>query len=287
MIKSWLNKPYFFIKSLKFNIILSIIIGGFIFAFLSIFKPFGMFSNSNDPILYPLGFGIITTFVMILAFIYIPFLFKKTFSLEYWTVGKNIIFIISMLLTIAVVNWFYNINVQNVTKKAPIISFLEMISFTFSLSFFPTFIYMYLSEKYFREKRVKTSESLMTERISTKKIKTKKEVIVFGNNKDEKISFILDDLIYISSQGNYASFFINTNNEIKERILRNTLNNIIDGLNSHKNLIRCHKSYIINTNYIESISGNARGYYLISSLISKEIPVSRKYNKEELKKLIN
>lgn len=286
MIRDWLKKPYFFISSVKFNLTLSFLFGLFIYGFLSIFKPFGMYSLNNHPILYPLGFGIITSFLMILAFICIPLLFEKTFSVHNWTVGKNIIFLFSLILTIATVNWIYNSNVQIVSKESHLISFLEMISFTFSLSFFPIFFYMYLSEKFYSKKRTKASDDITVKKTPKKQFKSEKEITVFGNNKDEKVSFFLEDLIYISSQGNYASFFLNTNNKIKEHVLRNTLSDIEKFLKGNKNIVRCHKSYIINTKYIESISGNSRGYFLNTTTMPQQIPVSRKFSKEELEKLI-
>jgi DNA-binding LytR/AlgR family response regulator len=122
----------------------------------------------------------------------------------------------------------------------------------------------------------------------TKELKIEIETInIKGNNKEENISFVLDDLVYISSEGNYASFFIKSNNGIKERVLRNTLSNINKDLKDYKNIIRCHKSYIINSNYMDSISGNARGYFLESQTIPQQIPVSRKFKKENLKNLLN
>ena len=114
----------------------------------------------------------------------------------------------------------------------------------------------------------------------TKELKIEIETInIKGNNKEENISFVLDDLVYISSEGNYASFFIKSNNGIKERVLRNTLSNINKDLKDYKNIIRCHKPYIINSNYMDSISGNARGYFLESQTIPQQIPVSRKFKK--------
>ena len=161
-----------------------------------------------------------------------------------------------------------------------------MISYTFILSLFPIFISTFLIEKKDRVKRIKTSKEIMKFLIPKKEIKKIEEIILYATNKTENISFNLNDLIYISSQGNYASFFIKTDSEIKEIILRNTLSAIIKELNKYNNIIRCHKSYIINTNYVNAISGNARGYYLRSNSITQQIPVSRSFNKLDLQKMV-
>lgn len=287
MIRNWFKKPYFFISDIKLILEISTTIGAFIFLFLYIFEPFGMYGVYNNTFFYPLGFGLITFFTTILAFICMPLLFENTFSNDGWTVGKNIIFLFCLVLSIAIFNWFYNNNVQITVEESPLITFKEMVSYTFTLGCFPVLFYMYVSEKIYREKRVKTSEEIMKYKMP--KIVEENENILtfFGSNKNENISFKLNDLIYISSQGNYASFFINSNTGIKELVIRNTLTSITSDLTIYKNIIRCHKSYIINTNYVDSISGNARGHFLTTTTLPQKIPVSRSFSKENLRKLIN
>ena len=105
-----------------------------------------------------------------------------------------------------------------------------------------------------------------------------------SDNRKEFIGFDINNLIYITSQGNYASFFLKKENsyDLKEEILRVTLSKIESNLKNYSSIIRCHKSYIINTSYIDDITGNARGYLLKSKFLSFEIPVSRKFSKNSL-----
>lgn len=283
---NWLKKPYFLVSSIKFNVSLSLIIGLFIFLFLYIFKPFGIYSIQKGILTYTFGFGVITFLVQCFVLIIIPRVFKNKFNDENWTVGKNVIFLTFLVLTIAIFNWLYNNNTQEVSSEFPLINFYQMISYTFMVGVFPVLIFTFLSEKIHRERREKNSEKLMKFKKPNLVLKKEKKIIVFGNNKEENISFYLSDLIYISSQGNYASFFLNSDNGVKEHILRNTLTNINSNLDSFSNIIRCHKSYIINSNHMCSIAGNARGYFLTSLLTAKKIPVSRKYSKEKLQDLL-
>lgn len=57
-------------------------------------------------------------------------------------------------------------------------------------------------------------------------------------------------------------------------------------LEPYKEFVKCHRSYIVNTYHMDALKGNARNYYLESSLIDFDIPVSRSYLVKELKKLI-
>lgn len=53
------------------------------------------------------------------------------------------------------------------------------------------------------------------------------EITIYSENKKEKLTIHIDKLIYITIDGNYASFFLDTTNGVKELILRNTLANIL------------------------------------------------------------
>lgn len=282
-ILDWLKRPSYFYSNLKFNLFLCLVISSFVFLFLYIFQPFGIVNFKNSKILYTAGFGLISFVLGFLFFALLPLILKKSF--KNWTVGKNIFFLLFLVISISIGNWFYNSLVQDVNG----IELESLTSFffnTFSFSIFPIVIFTFLKEHLFRKKREKFSKKIMELKTSSEVEKSKKEIIIYGDNKKESISFNLNDLIYITSHGNYASFFINSKNGLEEHILRNTLTYIFTNLKEYSNLIRCHKSYIINTNFMDSISGNARGYFLESTLLSIQIPISRSYKKEELKNLI-
>ncbi|MDP5105491.1 MAG: LytTR family transcriptional regulator DNA-binding domain-containing protein [Polaribacter sp.] len=112
------------------------------------------------------------------------------------------------------------------------------------------------------------------------------EITIYSENKKEKLTIHIDKLIYITIDGNYASFFLDTTNGVKELILRNTLANILKQLKDYPFIVRCHKSYIINSLFFNKIKGNARGYFLKSKNIESKIPVSRSFNKKELVDLL-
>ncbi|WP_157691926.1 LytTR family DNA-binding domain-containing protein [Polaribacter sp. KT25b] len=114
----------------------------------------------------------------------------------------------------------------------------------------------------------------------------KDEITIFSENKKENLTLNIDKLIYITIDGNYASFFIKKTKGIKELILRNTLSNILKQIENYPFIFRCHKSYIINSLFFDEITGNARGYFLKSKNIENKIPVSRSLNKTELEKLL-
>lgn len=286
LLLKWFKKPFFFINSFRYNLILSLGIGLFIFLFLFTFRPFGISKTSHNLFFYTAGFGFVTFICTFLFFIILP----KFFNNEKWTIGKNIFFYFLLVLTISFFNHFYNSIIQN-TETLEVLYLKDFFIYTFSIAIFPIVFCTYIIEINFNLKRSKTSNEIMKfkafDKKSIKENKLNNKVQIFGENNIENIIFNINDLIYITSNGNYASFYIKTVNGVKKNLLRITLTRVFNDLNEYSNIIRCHKSYIINNKFIKSISGNARGYYLKSNYIQTKIPVSRNFKKEELKNLIS
>jgi DNA-binding LytR/AlgR family response regulator len=285
-IKNWLNKPYYADFSLNYRIYNCIITGLYVFIFLYVFRPFQLDLIENNIFIYTLGYGIVTFLVLFLNIIIFPLkITSSLFKEENRTILKEIIIILLSILMIGVACWFYFLLVTK-GDNVPNISLIEMILKAFYIGFFQVTIFLFIDERKSRKKREKISKQIMASKPKSNPIKNVKKIQLFGENNKESIIFCINELIFISCQGNYISLYINSNHKIKEHVLRNTLTNVIFELKEYKNIIRCHKSYIINIDNVDSISGNARGYFLISNKISKQIPVSRKFNKEKLKSLI-
>ena len=117
----------------------------------------------------------------------------------------------------------------------------------------------YLAKSYVDSKK-KIKEIEYEKEIITKKVET--SFIILNN----KTKIYVKDLKYVKSDANYLEFYTQ-----HQKILdRNKLKTILEIL--PPNFVRCHKSYIVNKNFISSIGG--------SSLIvvqNIEIPISRTY----------
>ena len=158
--------------------------------------------------------------------------------------------------------------------------------YTFLVGAIPVLFLVYINEKNLRIKRIKRVAELKNFKIKKQLAKENilnNKIIIHSDNKKENICFNIDNLVYITSQGNYASFYLKEDNgSLKEKILRVTLSKIESELDNYTKVIRCHKSYIVNTKFIDDISGNARGYLLKSTIIPFDIPVSRSFSKQSL-----
>jgi hypothetical protein len=282
---NWLSKPYYFDPSTKFKLKLSFAFGLFLFLFLFFFKPFGLIRFEKALLEYSIGMGFLDFLGTFLLLYISPLIFKDYFNEDNWTVGRNILLMAIGLLFVGIILWNFG-EVYKKTYGFDKLTLLEFLSKAFLIGIIPLTFYVFINEKRERAKREKRVFKIR-EINKENEIKVSKEIRINSDNEKEQITFKTDNLVYITSQGNYASFFLKKDDAIKEKILRTTLTKITEKLKDHPNIIRCHKSYIINSNFIHDISGNARGYLLKSNYISEEIPVSRTFSKESLKIFFN
>lgn len=111
--------------------------------------------------------------------------------------------------------------------------------------------------------------------MKSNKLKTNKVVL---NTNDGFICISLDDILYVKSSNHYCFLYTNNNEEIKIATPLKQLENIFD----NKYFYRCHRSYIVNLNYINMINTKTSIIYLVNE---KEVPLSRR-NKSELIKYL-
>jgi len=100
----------------------------------------------------------------------------------------------------------------------------------------------------------------------------------------EEFTIDLNKLVYVEAQENYSRIVWTDDNKINEKLLRVTLKKLEDQL-ADDTLVRCHRSYIINTKVNFTILGNSNGYCLKSDLLKHTIPISRSIGKEIVEKL--
>jgi len=97
------------------------------------------------------------------------------------------------------------------------------------------------------------------------------------NFSDVEISDVEKNFVLAKSDGNYCLIcYLNENKEFEKKLVRISLSNIESQLVSNK-IIRCHRSFLVNTRFNLSKKGNAQGYKLKLQFIDELIPVSRNY----------
>jgi len=110
------------------------------------------------------------------------------------------------------------------------------------------------------------------------------KIIDIKSDTKEELQIHASSLLFIEAQENYSRILWLEENEVHEKLLRVTLKNMEKQIvNDH--ILRCHRSYIINTRLYFTILGNSNGYHLKSKLFPDTIPISRSLGKEIVAKL--
>jgi DNA-binding LytR/AlgR family response regulator len=93
------------------------------------------------------------------------------------------------------------------------------------------------------------------------------------------VQFAIDKLIYIEGLGNYLNVYYE-NNGIKKMTIRETFGNLEKRLSGSEIIYKPHRSYLINLQYIEKLTGDSQGLKIHVKNFDTVIPVSRSKTNE-------
>ncbi len=94
---------------------------------------------------------------------------------------------------------------------------------------------------------------------------------------DSKKSLLVNphDLMYVESVGNYLSIVYFNDSELCQKRLRSSLKEIEDTLESFPFIVRTHRAFLVNINFITQVSGNSAGYKISMFSTDRILPVSK------------
>lgn len=106
-----------------------------------------------------------------------------------------------------------------------------------------------------------------------------------GSTGSHSITVSPTDIVYVESMSNYADICYMEEGHISHQQLRITMRQLREQLADYDYLISCHRAYIVNLNYVSSLSIRPGSDYYQLHLFGdeKQIPVSRS-NTDEIKK---
>jgi DNA-binding LytR/AlgR family response regulator len=106
----------------------------------------------------------------------------------------------------------------------------------------------------------------------------KEKVKIVAENGALELEISPDDFLFAKSDDNYVELYYFINLQKNRKVIRNTLKNIQALFPLQNKFYRCHKSYLINLDQVNHISGNAQGYKFHLKNTEDLIPVSRSNN---------
>ncbi|GAB4005804.1 LytTR family DNA-binding domain-containing protein [Spirosoma migulaei] len=286
---SLFNQPYPSTNAPVQELRKAAVIGVFVGLFLLVFQPFGInLWETPYKVLKVLGFGAVAFVITAVNFIGWPRLFPGFFGDQNWTVRREIVFVTINVLLIAIANRLYLIGLLGHEEQSGL-SWIKMILVTFLIGIFPItglvlLNYIRQLKKYSQAAadlpiHIPPSEGLTNASPSTivpTEIVGTTVTLVADNEKD-KLVLSAESLIFIESSDNYCTVVHLKNGQPVKPLLRSSLGRLEKQI-AKPHIVRCHRSYVVNLNRVERVTGNAQGYKLHLLDGQFQIPVARQYN---------
>ena len=109
--------------------------------------------------------------------------------------------------------------------------------------------------------------------------------ITLEGTTNEHVTLEISNLLYIEAVGNYVKIVSMQDNEIHTNMLRATMKQMEETLQSYPMIVRCHRAFMVNLGQVDQISSNSRVMQLVMCHSRDAIPVSRS-NVNKLKELL-
>lgn len=267
----FLKRPYPFNDDLRYNTKLIFFVSVGVLGFLYLFQPLDVSTLENEKKIYvAIGLGIITFLSLSINLLLLPSLIPQLFSRGTWNIFKEILWDIWILSTISVGYYLYfrftrifEINFYMVVKLIlfAVIPITGLVTIN-------------------RNRMLRSNLKLVNDiNKKLKENKSKDEQLVYFKSDYTKDSLVIKSslLLLIRAANNYIEIFWKEGNVIKNQLVRTSLLKAEEALHEYKFIFKCHRSFLVNINYIDKIEGSIQGYKLFFDKIDFTVPVSKNF----------
>ncbi|MBN2747034.1 MAG: LytTR family transcriptional regulator [Bacteroidales bacterium] len=257
---------------------MSIYFGFFVFLFLYIFQPFGIYGEGVDVLIVSAGFGLVTLIIMLINHYLYPVLIPNYFNPDKWTIFRALVINFWFLFSISVGNYFFDL--LFIPDQTHNYNLLEYFGITAAVGIFPSIILTFYMERKFTKEHDEMATDLNLVIEHRKTFKKTKELIFEGSGNDENLKIKPKDLVMVKSDGNYCDFLFLENQSSGTKTIRIPIKKVEEITQNEGKIMRVHRSFIINIDHISHISGNARNLTIHLTTNNIEVPISRSYERE-------
>ncbi|RFS13287.1 LytTR family transcriptional regulator DNA-binding domain-containing protein [Emticicia sp. C21] len=265
------------IRSLR-GLLIALLVGLFVAIIAVGMQPFGLdLFNHEQKTELLLGFGGVAAFAMLLVKFVLPTIFPKFYNKQNWTVARQSLHFLIMVLLITTLMVIYGNTFHIITFK------INDILKVFALSIIPVIVTTFIQQRVFQNKFAACAESINHALRTLAKSNTEQNlsVLVLGE-KDERLSLLPNQFIYAETDKTSTNIYWQNFMGVEKTTIHA---DVEKELSASPQFIRLDKNIIVNTRGILKVEGNARGYQVRIARTSREIAVPWRFHKQ-LEKLI-
>lgn len=275
ILAKWAREPYpSVISPWKVVVVPAVII----FLVLYLLQPFGIARIGSGKLWVTLGSACISAGVSSLFVWVLPWMFPRYYEERAWTLGKEVLGTLALLLCITVCVWFYVSWLCGVMPGVRL--FFTVLLWVLILGAFPTVLFAMWNRniRLARNLREATELNLRLSKKQEAEEMPSATLVFSGGTKD---TLVMDarSFLYAESEGNYVRlhYLSPKDNRPVSRLLRLTMKQAEAAVASAPFIVRCHRAFLVNLHQVTKMDGNSQGYRLRLEECAEEVPVSRAY----------
>ena len=274
---------------------LAFLFGMVVFLLMYFLQPFGKTPDGQAVLMNSSYAGLLTFLSILFVYFVLYPLFPLFFKEAKWTIGREVVLTLIIIVTIASANimagrFFWNIPLS-------ITNWLRTIFYTAIVGIAPATLSILLNQarllKKYRKEVGQINHNLhsVSPDILIKfsdlqeKIELDGGMAVSNNiltieaeNEKDNLVIPIDSFLAASSADNYVKVFYWQLDHLKTSIIRTTLKKLEENTKPFPILFRCHRTAIVNMAAVQNLTGSAQGYRLNILHLPDAIPVSRNLN---------
>ncbi len=272
-LKKLFAKPFPYLEDLRPRFLMGLIFGFYVSIFLFIFEPFGLSGIEVGKITCIIGYGVIAFLIIFFAH-YIASIAMSNEQAENWTLGNSIKMTVLLILLIGFLCWLYTeITHPEISSPRNLFHFLL---YALAIGSIPATFFYILLEQILNNKNRDRAEIMTADLHSFKKVGANDDEIHFGP-KNKVMDLSLKQLLCIRADGNYVEVFFFKEDKLHKELVRHPISKVFEEVKNNDSLKQCHRSFIVNFDKVEKVSGNARNLNLHLKEVDFPIPVSRSF----------
>lgn len=250
-------------------------VGVFVGLFLFLIRPFNIEGPWADLAWASVGFGAVTVIFGWVFEIVSRFVLKIETDGPKWTLGKWILMCIVLVVWIALGNYLF-VNWLSGWRALGYFNFIRMIGYTSLIGIFPVALSGVVIQLRAANKNEQAATDI-TEHLHSETKDSKEENLELDAENGQGLTVNVADVRYVEAMQNYVTVWFLKDGKPHKEMLRSTIGSIEEQFQG-TDVIRCHRSFLINVDSIEKVSGNAQGLRLqLLDVSDVEIPVSRSF----------
>jgi len=219
-----------------------------------------------------LSFGGVTSLGIIICALIarlVPAAFEEsTWNLAYELVWGAFNFLVITLLNYGLVWIMYGDQVQFTLTGTLIVTLI--------VGFFPYSMLLLLNHARMLHRNLKNAQFMNTQIAELDPPREHVEVIkIQGENEGEEVVVPYDALLCLRSASNYCEIHYATEEGAQKKVFRLSLASAEEQLRGQTDLMRTHRTCILNLSKVQHVDGNAQGYQVSLEGMHETLPVSR------------